>query len=123
MARLDFTQVRHDSSFTCSPTRDSSRLAARTHVRDPSIIAGRRRGRWKPICWARSISTAALALQQRLVYEAGGRQDATITLLVCEHPPIITIGRGGSRAQLRASAAELASRQIEVRWVNRGGGA
>ncbi len=65
----------------------------------------------------------ALALQQRLVYEAGGRRDDTITLLVCEHSPIITIGRGGSRGQLRASAEELKSRQIEVRWVNRGGGA
>ncbi len=64
-----------------------------------------------------------LALQQRLVYEAGGRRDQTITLLVCEHPPIITIGRGGSRGQLRAAAQDLASRQIEVRWVNRGGGA
>jgi lipoyl(octanoyl) transferase len=65
----------------------------------------------------------SLALQQRLVYEAGGRRDDTITLLVCEHPPIITIGRGGSRGQLRASVEDLTSRQIEVRWVNRGGGA
>ena len=47
----------------------------------------------------------------------------TITLLICEHPPIITIGRGGSRGQVRATAEELTSRQIEVRWVNRGGGA
>jgi lipoyl(octanoyl) transferase len=66
---------------------------------------------------------AALALQQRLVYETGGRRDDTITLLICEHPPIITIGRGGSRGQLRATAEELTSRQVEVRWVNRGGGA
>ena len=66
---------------------------------------------------------SALALQQRLVYEAGGRRDDTITLLICEHPPIITIGRAGSRGQLRAAAEELTSRQIAVRWVNRGGGA
>jgi lipoyl(octanoyl) transferase len=65
----------------------------------------------------------ALALQQRLVYEAGGRCDDTITLLICEHPPIITIGRGGSRGQLRAAAEELTSRQIALRWVNRGSGA
>jgi lipoyl(octanoyl) transferase len=64
----------------------------------------------------------ALGLQQRLVYEAGGHSGRTIWLLVCEHPPVITIGRLGSRAHLRASAAELASRQIELRWVNRGGG-
>lgn len=65
----------------------------------------------------------ALALQQHLVYEAGGRRDESITLLVCEHPPIITIGRGGSRSQLRATTAELTSRQLEVRFVSRGGGA
>jgi lipoyl(octanoyl) transferase len=64
----------------------------------------------------------ALALEQRLVYEAGDRQAGAITLLVCEHPAVITIGRSGSRAHLRTSPAELASRQIEVRWVNRGGG-
>ncbi len=65
----------------------------------------------------------ALALQQRLVYEAGGRRDQTISLLVCEHPPLITIGRSGSRAQVLADRPELVSRQIEVRFVNRGGGA
>jgi lipoyl(octanoyl) transferase len=65
----------------------------------------------------------ALALQQRLVYESGGRRDRTMTLLVCEHEPIITIGRGGSREQIRATSEELASRQLEVRWVGRGGGA
>ncbi len=65
----------------------------------------------------------ALALQQRLVYEASGEHSPNICLLVCDHPPTITIGRLGSRAHLRAPAAELASRQIELRWVNRGGGA
>jgi lipoyl(octanoyl) transferase len=65
----------------------------------------------------------ALALQQRLVYEAGDARASAVTLLVCEHPPIVTIGRGGTRVQLRAAPAELASRQIEVRWLNRGGGA
>lgn len=64
----------------------------------------------------------ALALQQRLVYETGGHTSPTISLLLCEHPAVITIGRLGSRAHLRATTAELASRQIELRWVNRGGG-
>jgi lipoyl(octanoyl) transferase len=63
-----------------------------------------------------------LALQQRLVFEAGGRNDGQISLLICEHPAVITVGRLGSRAHIRLSPRELASRQLEVRWVNRGGG-
>jgi len=63
-----------------------------------------------------------LALQQRLVYEAGGRRDGQIGLLLCEHRPLITIGRAGSRSHLHLAQAELTSRQLEVRWVNRGGG-
>jgi lipoyl(octanoyl) transferase len=62
-----------------------------------------------------------LALQQRLVYETSGRTDGQITLLVCEHPPAISIGRLGSRGHVRLSEAELRSRQVTVRWVNRGG--
>ena len=65
---------------------------------------------------------ACLALQQWLVYEASGRADGQITLLVCEHPPLVTIGRLGSRAHVHMTPAELTSRRLEVRWVNRGGG-
>lgn len=65
---------------------------------------------------------ACLALQQRLVYEASGAGDRAITLLVCEHPPLITVGRSGSRTHLHISSDELISQQIEVRWLNRGGG-
>jgi lipoyl(octanoyl) transferase len=65
---------------------------------------------------------ACLGLQQRLVYEAGGRARRQVQVLVCEHPPLITIGRLGSRAHLRVDQQELDSRALEVRWVNRGGG-
>lgn len=65
---------------------------------------------------------ACLALQHRLVYEAAGRVDGQITLLVCEHPLAITIGRLGSRGHVRARRGELASHELEPRWVNRGGG-
>jgi lipoyl(octanoyl) transferase len=64
-----------------------------------------------------------LALQQRLVYEAGGRQDGQISLLFCEHLPAITVGRHGSRLDIRYSPRTLASEGLTVRWVNRGGGA
>jgi len=63
------------------------------------------------------------ALQQRLVYEAGGRRDGQIALLVCEHPPAITVGRHGSRADICWSERTLAAEGLPVRWVNRGGGA
>ncbi|MBI3467566.1 MAG: lipoyl(octanoyl) transferase, partial [Planctomycetes bacterium] len=63
-----------------------------------------------------------LALQQRLVYEAGGRARRQVQVLVCEHSPLITIGRLGSRAHFRVDQHELDSRGLEVRWINRGGG-
>jgi lipoyl(octanoyl) transferase len=63
-----------------------------------------------------------LALQQRLVYETAERDDGQITLLVCEHPPLVTIGRQGSRAHIRLGEKELVHRRLELRWVNRGGG-
>ncbi len=63
-----------------------------------------------------------LTLQQRLVYEIGGSNDGQITLLVCEHPALITVGRAGSRVDLRLSERTLASEGLSVRWVNRGGG-
>ncbi|HUY32706.1 MAG TPA: hypothetical protein VMV69_07970 [Pirellulales bacterium] len=66
---------------------------------------------------------ACLALQRRLVYEAAGRGDGAMTLLLCEHPLTISIGRQGSRAHLGGLARELDRRAIEPRWVNRGGGA
>jgi lipoyl(octanoyl) transferase len=64
----------------------------------------------------------ALALQQRLVAETHDRADGQITLLLCEHPPIITVGRGGSPGEVAMQSGLIRNRQIEVRWVNRGGG-
>lgn len=65
---------------------------------------------------------AALALQHRLVYEGSAATDATIPLLICEHPPILTIGRAGSRGDWRALPADFARRGVLPHWVARGGG-
>lgn len=65
---------------------------------------------------------SATALQQRLVYDAGCRDDTQGTLILCEHPPIVTIGREGSRSDVLATPHELRSRQLDIRWLNRGGG-
>lgn len=63
----------------------------------------------------------ALALQRRLVYQVSGEREAA-ALIVCEHRPLITVGRQGSRAHIHCEPAELAAREWRVRWVNRGGG-
>jgi lipoyl(octanoyl) transferase len=59
-------------------------------------------------------------LQRRLVYDLGERQGAA--LILCEHPPTISVGRSGSRAHIRADDDELKAMGVPVRWVNRGGG-
>ncbi len=64
---------------------------------------------------------AALYLQERLSRDIAESTDGRGALLICEHPPLITVGREGSRAEIRCDAGELAAREIEVRWVNRGG--
>ncbi len=60
-------------------------------------------------------------LQRRLVYEIG-ESEAVGKLVLCEHPPTISIGRSGSRAHINADEDELRRFGIQVRWLNRGGG-
>jgi lipoyl(octanoyl) transferase len=62
------------------------------------------------------------AFQTQLTYRAGERVDGRISVIICEHEPLITIGRQGSRAHVRLSADQLRARQLETRWVGRGGG-
>lgn len=61
-----------------------------------------------------------LRLQRRLVYEAG--ESGGGSLILCEHPPSITVGRLGSWSHIQADFQELQKARIPVRWVNRGGG-
>lgn len=64
---------------------------------------------------------ATLGLQRRLVYEVAG-DPSQAALLMCEHPPLITVGRQGSWSHVLASPEELRARRLRLRWVNRGGG-
>jgi lipoyl(octanoyl) transferase len=64
---------------------------------------------------------AMLALQRRLVFEVAGDRSQAM-LLVCQHTPVITVGREGSRTHILFDPRELQLRGWEVRWVNRGGG-
>ncbi len=43
------------------------------------------------------------------------------TLLLVEHPPTITLGRGGNREHLLATPEELARKQVDVVDIDRGG--
>ena len=62
----------------------------------------------------------ALRLQQQLV-ELRHQQRITDTLLLLEHPPVLTLGRNAHRDNIRASSDELAARGVEVVETNRGG--
>ena len=61
-----------------------------------------------------------LALQQRLVAarKAGELGD---TLVLLEHPPVLTLGRNSKRETVLASEELLARRGVELHVVNRGG--
>jgi lipoyl(octanoyl) transferase len=59
-------------------------------------------------------------LQRRIVYDLGEQGGAA--LILCEHPPTISVGRAGSRAHIGPDDDALRSRGIKVHWVNRGGG-
>lgn len=65
--------------------------------------------------------TAALAFQRRLVYEVSGDRSRG-ALVLCEHSPLLTVGREGSRRHILFEPEDLRARQWCVRWVNRGGG-
>ena len=69
---------------------------------------------------ARIAYSDALDLQHRLVearYE--GRIGNTLVLL--EHPPVLTLGRNATRANIIASDEFLAYRGVEIHEINRGG--
>jgi lipoyl(octanoyl) transferase len=62
------------------------------------------------------------SLQRRLVYETAGQSQPLVTLLCCEHPELITVGRSGSRAHIHLTDEELTRHRLMWRWVGRGGG-
>jgi lipoyl(octanoyl) transferase len=64
---------------------------------------------------------AALRLQHDLLRRIADERTWG-ALILCEHPPLITIGRQGSPGDIRATREELQARRWQVRWVNRGGG-
>ncbi|WP_263366921.1 lipoyl(octanoyl) transferase LipB [Edaphobacter bradus] len=61
-----------------------------------------------------------LAIQQRVI---AARKQGLIgdTLLLLEHPPVLTLGRNSSRSNVVVSDEFLAQRGIELHEINRGG--
>ena len=76
---------------------------------------------------------AFFAFQRRLIYDVGGDR-TTGAVVLCDHPPCVTIGREGSRAHIRPNFDALGAgfrlygplnstlQRCPVRWVSRGGG-
>jgi lipoyl(octanoyl) transferase len=62
----------------------------------------------------------ALALQQQLV-ELRYQQRIGNTLVLLEHPPVLTLGRNSERKNILANEELLARRGVEVHEINRGG--
>jgi len=62
-----------------------------------------------------------LRCQRRLHYEISG-DSGQAALILCEHPPLITVGRHGSRAHIYMEPNDLQLRGMRLRWVNRAGG-
>jgi len=62
----------------------------------------------------------ALAIQKRVV-EARKQQLIGDTLLLLEHPPVLTLGRNAIRANILASDDFLRDRGVEIHDTNRGG--
>ncbi len=62
----------------------------------------------------------ALALQRHLV-ELRYQGRIGNTLLLLEHPPVLTLGRNSKRENILASDELLARRGVEVHEINRGG--
>ena len=64
--------------------------------------------------------TDGLAIQQQIV--AARKQDRIAdTLLLMEHPPVLTLGRNARRENVLASDEALAQRGVELHEINRGG--
>jgi lipoyl(octanoyl) transferase len=62
----------------------------------------------------------ALALQQQVV-DARKANLIGDTLLLLEHPPVLTLGRNAHRSNVLASDELLAQRGVELHEINRGG--
>jgi lipoyl(octanoyl) transferase len=64
---------------------------------------------------------AMLLWQERMAYYLAESRP-TIVVACCEHPPLISVGRRGSRGHILMTGEQLRDQGLTVRWVARGGG-
>jgi lipoyl(octanoyl) transferase len=64
---------------------------------------------------------SVLALQKLMVYEVRRQCRTNAAILICEHPPTVTVGSGASLLELPAAPRELESRLVTVHKVRRDG--
>ena len=83
-------------------------------------------GSWSPALEAHLLGriefARCLAFQHRVVDRIAQRSDGQICLLLCEHPKIVTVGRAGAPSDVQFGSGPIRDKQMEVRWVKRGGG-
>lgn len=61
-------------------------------------------------------------LQQKLIrLKRAGQLDAPGYLLICEHPPVYTIGKSGNHDHLKLTDQEIKSSEFSFFKINRGG--
>ena len=65
--------------------------------------------------------SSVLALQKLMVHAVRAQSGTNAAILICEHPPTVTVGEGASLLELPESTRELESRLITVHRVRRDG--
>lgn len=64
---------------------------------------------------------SVLALQKLIVHEVRLQSRTNAAILICEHPPTVTVGEGATLLELPSSPRELESRLIAVHKLHRDG--
>ncbi len=64
-----------------------------------------------------------LGLQEYLTYEISGQSGPSGILLLCEHPPLISVGREGKSSDILIDEDQRKRAEMPLHWVSRGGGA
>jgi lipoyl(octanoyl) transferase len=112
----------HPTQAPVAPPRDFDTFAVLAPVyRSPGTVvaAASSEAEWR---WLGRVPFAeTAALQERVRHDVlAGR--AAETLLLCEHDPVITLGRSARAEHVLASGADLARRGVALHAASRGGG-